>query len=144
MLHLTSGYGLLVEYGLAAFVFVDIALTPEPAAKFVPRWGWALFVLIFPLCGAILWLVAGRTWRATVRARLAGAVTALSEVEGQVAAAVDRPPAEVIEPRSDVRGTALVDELAALNEEHERTLQLWEADLRRREAALRERLDSAA
>jgi len=67
MLHLTSGPALVVEAGLALFCLLDIALAPEAAVRWLPRWAWALLLLSFPVCGLLGWLLAGRPWRAQVR-----------------------------------------------------------------------------
>jgi len=110
MLHLTSGPALVVEAGLAVFCFLDVVLSPEAAVRWIPRWAWALALLTFPICGCVLWITAGRSWRSRQRATVPGR-------PGEHA-----QPAAPSEPGDD---------------EHRRILQLWEADLRRREAALR-------
>jgi hypothetical protein len=157
MLHLTSGPALVVELGLALFCFVDCLISDEGAVRWIPRWGWVLFVLAFPVCGTIGWLVAGRPWRRRLRGA-AGATASTSNSTGGQGAAdghpADRPPAMIDLDRlaaddglplagGDVRAgrlspdAALAEELLAVHEEHERTLRAWEADLRRREAVLR-------
>jgi hypothetical protein len=145
MLHLSSGPALMVEFGLAIFCFVDALITPEAAVRWVPRWGWVLFVLVFPLCGSILWLTAGHPWRRQVR-EAASAIAAIPTATGGAPStaspgAVDRNAAGVdggYAPRVSLSPDAvLAEELLAVHDEHEQTLRAWEADLRRREAALR-------
>ena len=51
MIHLSDGILLVLEYGLAVFCFVDIVRSPEAAVPWVPRWGWIIAVLVFPLAG---------------------------------------------------------------------------------------------
>jgi membrane protein implicated in regulation of membrane protease activity len=69
MVLLSDGVWLVVEIGLAVFCFIDVALAREPAARWLPRWGWILALLVLPLPSSVLWLIAGRPWR--VRERLA-------------------------------------------------------------------------
>lgn len=123
MLHLTSGPALVVEAGLAIFCLIDAIISPEAAVRWVPRWGWALFLLVFPLCGSILWLVAGHPWRLRTRTAPTAAVPAPATSAAHA----------VPEASPDV---TLAAELLAVHDEHEQTLRAWEADLRRREAAL--------
>src|ERR687884_530019 len=71
MIHLTDGILLVLEYGLAVFCFIDIAMSPEAAVPWIPRWGWIVALLILPVAGSIAWLVAGRPRRAKLRGRAA-------------------------------------------------------------------------
>jgi hypothetical protein len=147
MIHLTSGPALVVEIGFAVFAFIDVLLSPEAAARWIPRWGWILAVLIFPVCGSIGWIVAGRSWRLDVRGQEGlGGTPAPTQAESTprstpMHSPMHSPGVPRHLPTSRSGGAPLsvdlVTELAALNEEHERTLRLWESDLRRREAALR-------
>lgn len=138
MIHLTNGILLVVEYGLAVFCFVDIVRSSEAAVPWMPRWGWIIAVLLFPLAGAVAWLVAGRQRRAKLR------------TDGPTADAGDQQA--LAEATAAVRGVkagrlgsleedaALLAHLWDVNDEHERTLHRWEEDLCRREEALRQRL----
>jgi hypothetical protein len=138
MIHLTDDILLVLEYGLAVFCFVDVLRSPEAAVPWMPRWGWIVAVLIFPLAASVGWLAAGHQRRLQVRS-------------GKPAAAVDEGPsladaaAAVRVARSGHFGSleedaALLAQLWDVNEEHERTLRRWEEDLSRREEALRQRL----
>lgn len=71
MIHITSGVGLVLEVGLAVFCFVDVLMNREGTVRHLPRWAWALAILVFPLAGCIAYLVASR--RPTALARAAGA-----------------------------------------------------------------------
>ena len=55
MIHLTDGILLVLEYGLAVFAFVDVLRSAETAVPWVPRWGWVIGILVFPLLGAVVW-----------------------------------------------------------------------------------------
>jgi hypothetical protein len=142
MIHLTDGILLVLEYGLGVFAFIDVALSPEAAVPWIPRWGWIIGILIFPAAGGIAWLVAGRPRRAKLRgaagAQAAGGTADSDDVSGQVSAAVRR--ARACHFGSLEEDAALLAQLWDVNEEHEQTLRRWEADLRAREEALRQRL----
>jgi Phospholipase_D-nuclease N-terminal len=140
MLHLTSGPALIVEAGFAVFCFIDVLISPEAAVRWVPRWAWVLAILVFPLCACLLWLIAGRSWRSRVRTSGANAAQAVAGPAGREELRARRgapsPASSPASPAEPDAGLAL--EMWAIQEEHEHTLTLWEADLRRREAALRE------
>ena len=141
MILLTSGLLLVLEVGLAVFCFVDMVLTPEPAVPYVPRWGWVLALLVFPLVGAVGWLVAGHPHRHRLRS---GTPNADDTATGTAPQAPDAGHTSWPAPARTSLGS-LADDAAYLahlwevNEEQERILQRWEEDLRRREHALRDR-----
>lgn len=143
MIHFTDGIVLVLEYGLALFAFIDVVLSREATVPWIPRWGWILAILIFPVAGAVGWLVAGRPRRAKLRAAAAGhgqvaAVPDDDAVSGEVSAAVRR--ARACHFGSLEEDAALLAQLWDVNEEHEATLRRWESDLQSREEALRQRL----
>jgi hypothetical protein len=141
MIHLTSGPAMVVEIGLAIFCFVDALIAPEAAVRWIPRWVWVLFVLAFPACASILWIFAGRSWRSRVRTGhlppTRGAVTTAQpgdSAAGDAAPSRAAASSPVVDLADDLRA---LNDLHVVNDEHEKTLLLWEADLRRREEALR-------
>jgi hypothetical protein len=138
MIHLTDGVLLVVEYGLAVFCFVDIARASEAAVPWIPRWGWILAVLVLPVAGSIGWLVATGHRRAKLRGTATAGPSVSGDVSEQVSEAVRRARACHFGSLED--DAALLAQLWDVNEEHEETLRRWEADLRRREEALRQRL----
>jgi Phospholipase_D-nuclease N-terminal len=135
MVHLTDGILLVLEYGLAVFCFVDIVRSPEAAVPWLPRWGWIIAVLVFPLAGAVGWLVAGHQRRLRIRS---GKAAEEEQSKAATADAVRRARAGHLGSLEE--DAALLAQLWDVNEEHERTLQRWEEDLSRREEALRQRL----
>jgi hypothetical protein len=135
MIHLTDGILLVLEYGLAVFCFVDIVRSSEAAVPWIPRWGWIIAVLVFPLAGAVAWIGAGH--RRTMRIRSGNPAEDEQSVD-DAAEAVRR--ARACHLGSLEEDAALLAQLWDVNEEHERTLRRWEEDLSRREEALRQRL----
>ncbi len=59
-------YGLLWLLGLVLWLacFVDAVSTREDRVRNLPKIGWILIVLFFPLVGSVAWIVAGRPQRA--------------------------------------------------------------------------------
>ncbi|GAA1343356.1 PLD nuclease N-terminal domain-containing protein [Saccharothrix algeriensis] len=50
----------VLTLGLWLFCLVDVITTDDGDARNLPKFGWLLIVLFFPLVGSIAWLVAGR------------------------------------------------------------------------------------
>ncbi len=52
----------LVLLGLAVYIWfiVDVLRTPGPATRALPKAVWLLIVILLPLIGGVLWLLAGR------------------------------------------------------------------------------------
>jgi hypothetical protein len=142
MIHLTGGLLLVLEYGLAVFAFVDVLRSAESAVPWVPRWGWAIAILVFPLLGAVVWLAATHRHRVRLRSRTpADADPAAAQPAGVAQAAADAAQrARAGRLGSLEEDAALLAQLWDVNDEHERTLARWEEDLCRREEALRQRL----
>jgi hypothetical protein len=137
MIHLTEGLLLVLEYGIAVFCFVDVARANEAAVPWIPRWGWIVAALVFPLAASVTWIVATRKQREKLRG-VAAPEAATGEVSGQVSEAVRRARACHFGSLED--DAALLAQLWDVNEEHEETLRRWEADLRHREEVLRQRV----
>jgi hypothetical protein len=138
MIHLTDGILLVLEYGLAVFCFVDIVRSPEAAVPWLPRWGWIIAVLVFPVVAAVGWLVAVRARRAALRSGAPADEAGDQQALAEATAAVQGVRAGRLGSLEE--DAALLAHLWDVNDEHERTLRRWEEDLCRREEALRERL----
>ncbi|MEV6880102.1 PLDc N-terminal domain-containing protein [Amycolatopsis sp. NPDC051128] len=67
MLYFNSLLG-IVMLGLWIFCLVDVITTDESSCRNLPKGRWLLVVLVVPLVGSIVWLVAGRPQQVT-RAR---------------------------------------------------------------------------
>ncbi|GAA4943519.1 hypothetical protein HD597_000942 [Nonomuraea thailandensis] len=63
MLLLSQAVG-LVTLVLWLYCLFDVITTPDVACRNLPKIGWVLIVLLFPLIGSVAWLVAGRPERA--------------------------------------------------------------------------------
>jgi hypothetical protein len=63
-----GGFGLLVM-ALWVFCLVDVITSNEFDVRNLPKMGWMVVVLLLPLIGSILWLVAGRPQTAGVAPR---------------------------------------------------------------------------
>ncbi|WP_410636847.1 PLDc N-terminal domain-containing protein [Amycolatopsis sp. lyj-346] len=50
----------IVTFGLWIFCLVDVITTDESSCRNLPKGLWLLLVLVVPLVGSIIWLVAGR------------------------------------------------------------------------------------
>ncbi|MFL6119841.1 PLD nuclease N-terminal domain-containing protein [Actinophytocola sp.] len=59
----------LFTLGLWLFCLIDVITTSDGDTRNLPKIGWLLIVLFFPLVGSIVWLVAGRPVQANPRAR---------------------------------------------------------------------------
>jgi hypothetical protein len=57
-----GAFGLIVM-GLWIFCLVDVITTVDGTTRNLPKMGWLLIVLLLPLIGSVLWLVAGRPER---------------------------------------------------------------------------------
>ncbi|RSM80666.1 hypothetical protein DMH04_29475 [Kibdelosporangium aridum] len=53
----------IVVMGLWIFCLVDVITTVDGTTRNLPKMGWLFIVLLLPLIGSILWLVAGRPER---------------------------------------------------------------------------------
>lgn len=126
MFLMTRGLPVLLELGLTIFCLIDCIQTPQDSIRNLPKWAWIVLILLFPLLGAVAWLVAGRPSAAQ---RRQGYVTGFPEYQRQER----RGP---LGPDDD---PDYLRELGKVNSEHEQMLGQWEDDLRRREDELRRR-----
>jgi hypothetical protein len=49
------------------FCVFDVITSREDEVRHLPKWGWLVLVLLFPLVGSVVWLAAGRPRRTTTR-----------------------------------------------------------------------------
>jgi hypothetical protein len=55
----------IITFGLWIFCLVDVITTDESSCRNLPKGLWLLLVLVVPLVGSIIWLVAGRPQHVT-------------------------------------------------------------------------------
>ena len=79
----------LVVFVLWVYCLVDVIGTRDDRVRHLPKWAWNVIVLLFPLVGSIVWLLAGRPEKARPLTREQGAAPGFSEYErpGRFAAA---------------------------------------------------------
>ncbi len=58
-----------VILALWIFCVIDVILAREDDVQHLPKWGWLVLVLLFPLVGSVAWLAVGRPRRTTPRSR---------------------------------------------------------------------------
>ncbi|WP_282944223.1 PLD nuclease N-terminal domain-containing protein [Cellulomonas endometrii] len=117
----------LIQLGLLVFCLVDCIQTDSVLVRNLSKTAWILLIVFLPLVGGVAWLVAGRPARGAQAPRVAWPSTATAgfpEYERPRAAGPDDDP-------------AFLAGLRASDDQHERMLRDWEADLRARERELR-------
>jgi len=50
----------VVVLGFMIYAIADLVLIDERRVRALPKWGWAVLIVLLPLIGAVLWLVLGR------------------------------------------------------------------------------------
>jgi hypothetical protein len=68
VLYLSEAFG-LATLVLWLYCLFDVITTPDEVCRNLPKIVWLLVVLLFPLVGSIVWLVAGRPQTARTSAR---------------------------------------------------------------------------
>lgn len=72
---------------------VDVIVADEHAVRNIPKVGWVIVVLLLPLVGSVLWLVAGRPDSGTARTSHPAAATGFPEY--------DRPGRHIAQTSAD-------------------------------------------
>jgi hypothetical protein len=83
----------LVVLGLWIFCLVEVIGTDDAVIRNLPKVGWLLIVLFFPLAGSVAWLVAGRPV-ASASARYERSVPDFPEYDRPGRAAATDPAAD--------------------------------------------------
>jgi hypothetical protein len=121
----------LIEVVLLIFCLIDCILTDPAQVRNLPKIAWIILIIIIPLVGGIVWLVAGRPQRSGVGA---------SSVPWRSTQTAGFPEYE--RPSATQRSLDEVDERlrrdqARVDREYEEALRRWESSLRDREANLK-------
>jgi hypothetical protein len=115
---LTRALPILVAVVLAVYALID-CLQTDPAELPGPRRPvWLVLIILLPIVGPVAWIVASRLHRHPHRPRQVPRVVAPD----------DNPD--------------FLREIRDVDERHEKMLEQWEQDLRRREDELRQRDES--
>jgi hypothetical protein len=93
MIRFELAFGLMV-LGLGIFSLITVIQTPDDEVQHLPKVGWLLLVLFFPLVGSIAWLVAGRPQRPAGPSRHERSVPDFPEYDRPGRAAATNPEAD--------------------------------------------------
>lgn len=118
--------GALLEIGLIVFCLIECIQAPPARVRNLPTWAWILLILFIPYAGPIAWLVAGRPTAAP-----AGRPVPWPSPRTAGFPEYERPIAPDDDPEFIAR-------LATSDSTDRKLLAQWEADLREREAKLRD------
>ena len=88
----------LVVFALWVFCLIEVIGSDEGAVRHLPKLGWVVIVLLFPLAGSLAWLVAGRPTIAAQPSRYECAVPEYPEYDrpGRLAAVDPEADAEFL------------------------------------------------
>ncbi len=120
--------GALLEIGLIVFCLIEAIQAPDGRVRNLPKWAWILLILFIPYAGPVAWLVAGRPM-----ATSAGHQVPWPSSQTAGFPEYERP--RQVAPDDDPEFLA---RLAASDSSDRRLLAQWEADLREREAKMRD------
>jgi Phospholipase_D-nuclease N-terminal len=116
----------LIELTFLIYCLIDAIQTPTDDVRNLPKVAWILLILIIPVIGPIVWLVAGRPQRGSAR-----------QVPWRSTQTAGYPQYErprVLGPDDD---PDFLREMKRGNDEQEQLLNRWEEDLRRREQQIK-------
>jgi hypothetical protein len=119
----------LATLALLVYCLIDCIQADSALVRNLPKPFWVVIIVLVPLVGGIAWLVAGRPEPSP-----AGPVRPMRPTGGGARPAPNRPPAP-LGPDDD---PDFLRQMRSIDDEHERTLQQWERDLRDRERRLRD------
>jgi hypothetical protein len=76
------------------FCVFDVITSRDDEVRHLPKWGWLVLVLLFPLVGSVVWLLAGRPRRTTARRAFERRTPAFPEYDRPGRAAAVDPEAD--------------------------------------------------
>ena len=132
------GPGGLLLFIAYVYAVIDVIATDEVIIRNLPKMAWLFIVLLFPVVGIVAWFALGRP----VGAGLSPGSTHTGPNRSWMDPSVRerRPPPRGIEDRDDWDPGTTASTAADAGREsaaaRERRLLEWEAELKRREAAL--------
>jgi phospholipase D-like protein len=116
-----------IALALVVFCLIDCVQSDEHRVRNMPKWTWIVLIVLIPIVGPVVWLLAGRPQRGS-----AGGVPWPSGTAGFPEYERPRPRAKA--PDDDPE---FLRSLKRANTEHEDMLRKWEEDLKRREEEMR-------
>lgn len=119
--------GALLEIGLIVFCLIEAIQAEDGRVRNLPKWAWILLILFIPYAGPVAWLVAGRPITTSAGRQVPWPSTPTAGFPEY-----ERP--RQVAPDDDPEFLA---RLAASDSPDRRLLAQWEADLREREAKMR-------
>jgi hypothetical protein len=115
----------ILELALLIFALVDCIQAPEGSVRNLPKIAWIIIILLFPIVGPIVYLLAGRPFPGGAQRRVPWPSTQTSGFPEY-----ERPPRG---PDDDPEFLAGLRDSDA---KHEQMLRDWEQQLREREERL--------
>ncbi len=97
----------IIAIALFVYCLIDCAQAEDSRVRNLPRWAWIVLIVVFPIVGALAWLVAGRP-------------DGFGAGRGSAPKGPDDDPEFLMNLEAE--------------SQHRRRLQSWEQDLRRRES----------
>lgn len=131
---LGGGLAGLIILVMSVYCVLDVITTDPRAARHLPKVMWLMVVLMVPLVGSLAWLLVGRPVPGATAEGAQPAAPQWDVRASDASAAPRRAKGGVVAPDDDPE---FLDQLRRVNDEHERMLKQWEADLRKREDDLR-------
>jgi hypothetical protein len=118
-----------IELALVVFCLIDCVQSDEHRIRNLPKWAWLVLIILIPLVGPVVWLLAGRPTRASARGDVSWPTTRTAGFP-EYEKPRQRPKAPDDDPE-------FLRSLKKANTEHEDMLRKWEEDLKRREDEMR-------
>jgi len=118
-----------IALALAIFSLIDCIQSDEHRVRNMPKWTWMVLIILIPIAGPVVWLLAGRPTRATAGREASRPATKTSGYPEH-----ERPRQRAKAPDDDPE---FLRSLKRSNTEHEKLLRKWEEDLKRREDDMR-------
>ncbi len=112
----------LIQLGLMIFCLIDCIQTDSERVRNLPKIGWILLILFFPIVGGVAWLVAGRP-----KPQPAGP-TSWRPAEPAAAAQNERP--HTARPDTSDIDEQLRQDQERVDREYDEALKKWEASRR--------------
>jgi hypothetical protein len=117
----------LAVLALLVYCLIDCIQTDSAVVRNLPKPFWLVLIVLLPLVGGIGWLLAGRPENAAAR-------TGSSRPPFRGPGSTSALPPAPLGPDDD---PDFLRQMRSIDDEHQRTLEQWERDLRDRERRLR-------